>query len=140
MEFLGHHVSAAGTSPTAAHLEAIQRHPRPTTVKELQGFLGTINFYRRFVPAAARILKPLTDVLRGSPGPFTAVEWSEEMAAAFAAAKAALCKTVSLAHPSPTAELALMVDALSRTCGSVPAAAPGGGRAVAAARFFLQKT
>jgi hypothetical protein len=87
-------------------------------VKELQGFLGTINFYRRFVPAAARILKPLTDVLRGSPGPSTALEWSEDMVAAFAAAKAALCKTVSLAHPSPTAELALMVDASAEHVGA----------------------
>jgi len=33
------------------------------------------------------------------------------MSAAFLAGKAALCKTVSLAHPSVTAELALMVDA-----------------------------
>ncbi len=118
VEFLGHHVSAAGTSPTAAHLDAIQRHLRPTTVKELQGFLGTINFYLRFVPSAARILKPLTDVLRGSPGPTTALEWSEDMEAAFAAAKAALCKTVSLAHPSPTAELALMVDASAEHVGA----------------------
>ncbi len=118
MEFLGHHVSAAETSPMAAHLEAIQRHPRPTTVKKQQVFLGTINFYHRFVPAAARILKPLTDVLCGSPGPSTALEWSEDMAAAFAAAKAALCKTVSLAHPSPTAELALMVDASAEHVGA----------------------
>ncbi len=117
VEFLGHHVTAAGTSPTAAHLEAIQRHPRPTTVKKLQGFLGTINFYRRFVHAAARILKPLTDVLRGSPGPSTALEWSEDMAPAFASVKAALCKTVSLAHPSLTAELALMVDASAEHVG-----------------------
>jgi hypothetical protein len=118
VEFLGHHVTAAGTSPTAAHVEAIQRHPRPTTMKELQRFLGTINFYRRFVPAAAKILKPLTDVLHGSPGPSTALEWSEDMAAAFAAAKAALCKKVSLAHPSPTGELALMVDASAEHVGA----------------------
>jgi hypothetical protein len=39
---------------------AIQQHPEPKTVKELQGFLGVINFYRHFVPAAAHILKPLT--------------------------------------------------------------------------------
>jgi hypothetical protein len=44
VEFLSHHVTAAGTSPTAAHLEAIQRYPRPNTVKELQGFLGTVKF------------------------------------------------------------------------------------------------
>jgi hypothetical protein len=40
------------------------------------------------------------------------------MSAAFLAAKAALCKSVSLAHPSATAELALMVDALGKHVGA----------------------
>jgi hypothetical protein len=118
VEFLGHPVTAAGTSPMAAHLEAVQRHPRPNIVKELQGFLGTENFYHCFVPSAARILRPLTDILRGSPGPAIALEWSEEMPAAFLAEKAALCKMVSLAHPSATAELALMVDASAEHVGA----------------------
>jgi hypothetical protein len=81
VKFLGHHLTAAGTSPTAAHLEAIQLHPRPTTVKELQDFLGTVNFfnfYLRFVPVMARI----TDVLHGSPGPAVILDWSREMYAA----------------------------------------------------------
>ncbi len=77
----------------------------------LQSFLGTANFYRSFVPATARILRPVTDVLHGSPGPAFILDWSEEMSAAFQAAKAALCKAVSLAHPSASAKLALMVDA-----------------------------
>jgi hypothetical protein len=33
VEFLGHHVTAAGKSPMAAHLEDIQHHPRPNIVK-----------------------------------------------------------------------------------------------------------
>ncbi len=65
MDFLGHHVSAAGVSPIASRVTAINDHPRPTTMKELQGFLSVINFYRRFIPAAAHILKPLTDQLKG---------------------------------------------------------------------------
>ncbi len=59
VDFLGHHVSTAGVSPIASRVTAINDHPRPITVKELQGFLGVINFYRRFIPAAAHILKPL---------------------------------------------------------------------------------
>jgi cleavage and polyadenylation specificity factor subunit 1 len=55
VEFLGYHVSAAGTAPIASNVVAIQRHPQPTTVKELHGFLGVVNFYRRFVPSAAKI-------------------------------------------------------------------------------------
>jgi hypothetical protein len=37
VEFLGHHVTAAGVSPFASHMVAIQHHPAPRTVKELQG-------------------------------------------------------------------------------------------------------
>ncbi len=76
MKFLGYHVTAAGDSPIASRVAAIQQHPTPTTMKELQGFLGVINFYRRFVPAAARILKPLTDQLKGSPRLAPAIPWT----------------------------------------------------------------
>jgi hypothetical protein len=45
VEFLGHHVTAASVSPVASRVAAIQQHPETATVKELQGFLGVINFY-----------------------------------------------------------------------------------------------
>jgi hypothetical protein len=64
-------------SPIANRVTAINDHPRPTTVKELQGFLGVINFYRRFIPAAAHILKPLTDQLKGGPKPAASIPWTE---------------------------------------------------------------
>ena len=41
---------------------AIKEFPRPTKIKELQAFLGVINFYHRFVPAAAQLLLPLYNV------------------------------------------------------------------------------
>ncbi len=52
----------------------VTNFPRLSTVKELQMFLDMVNFYRRFLPGAARELKPLTDCLRGSPKGPTAVE------------------------------------------------------------------
>jgi hypothetical protein len=105
VEFLGHHITAAGVSPIASRVAAIQQHPAPTTVKELQGFLGVINFYRRFIPAAARIQ------LKGGPKPATAIPWTAYMQVAFAAAKAALTRCVRLIHPIPGAEVALHMDA-----------------------------
>jgi hypothetical protein len=99
VDFLGHHISAAGVSPIASRVTAINDHPRPTTVKELQGFLGVINFYRRFIPAAAHILKPLTDQLKGRPKPAASIPWTEAMQAAFAAAKAALASVPRLLIP-----------------------------------------
>jgi hypothetical protein len=65
------------------------------------------------------------------------LEWSEDMAAAFAAAKAALCKTVGLAHPSPTPELALMLDASAEHVGVSLQQRAAAARPLAAARFFL---
>jgi len=52
LDFLGHRVSAAGASPLPAHVKAVDAFLPPTTVKELQQFLGLINFYRRFLEAA----------------------------------------------------------------------------------------
>jgi hypothetical protein len=48
-EFLGHHVSSQGARPVVSYVEAVDKMMAPTTVKELQIFLGLINFYRRFL-------------------------------------------------------------------------------------------
>jgi cleavage and polyadenylation specificity factor subunit 1 len=61
IDFLGHRVTADGVSPLPSHVKAVTDFLRPATVKELKGFMGLINFYRRFIRAAAAILKPLTD-------------------------------------------------------------------------------
>jgi Reverse transcriptase (RNA-dependent DNA polymerase) len=52
MEFLGHQVSEKGIQPLHSHTAALLEHPLPTTIKQLQGLLGLINFYCRFIPAA----------------------------------------------------------------------------------------
>jgi hypothetical protein len=72
-------------------------------VKELQGFLGVINFYCRFIPAATHILQLLTDQLKGASKPAAIIPWAEAMQAAFAAAKAPLAGCVRLIHLLPGA-------------------------------------
>jgi hypothetical protein len=67
VRFLGHRVSAASIEPLRSNVQVVLAHPEPTNIGELQAFLGTVNFYCRFLPAAARILKPLTDLLIGGP-------------------------------------------------------------------------
>ncbi len=90
LDFLGHRVSAAGIEPLPGRVQAIMDHPAPVTVKDMQNFLGVMNFYRRFVPAAAKTYRPLTEALRGSPRPNTPVVWTKEMRTAFQAAKETL--------------------------------------------------
>jgi len=118
IEFLGHTVSASGIAPLPSRVAAIAAHPRPNNIKELQNFLGVINFYRKFVPGAAAMLRPLTDALRGSPRPKTAVEWTAERRTAFKAARAALGKATNLAYPRLGADMGLMVDASADHVGA----------------------
>ncbi|GFQ84417.1 hypothetical protein TNCT_391991 [Trichonephila clavata] len=54
VDFLGHHVSASGIRPTTGRIQAILDFNRPSTVKQLRRFLGMLNFYRRFLPNAAK--------------------------------------------------------------------------------------
>jgi hypothetical protein len=116
VKFLGHMVSAAGIQPLPQHLAAIQDFPPPTDVKQLQRFLGMINFYRRFLPGVAGTLQPLTDLLKGSP---KSLAWSTPAAAAFEAAKIALANATSLSHPAPNATISLVTDASDSHVGGV---------------------
>ncbi len=86
-----------------------------------------MNFYRRFIPGAAKILAPLTGALKGGERGSTAIGWPPQMEEAFLAAKAALAAAVTLAHPSPSAELGLMVDASSTHVGAALQQRRGGG-------------
>jgi hypothetical protein len=109
-------VDEAGITPLPRHVAAVQDCPPPTDIKQLQRFLGLINFYRRFLPAVARTLQPLTDLLKGSP---KVLLWSPAAEAAFVAAKAALVAAVPLCHPAPQAVLSLAVDASDSHVGGV---------------------
>jgi cleavage and polyadenylation specificity factor subunit 1 len=98
---------------------AIRVFERPRTLEQLQAFLGLINFYRRFVPAAAKILKPLTDALAGGQRSSAQLNWSADISAAFADARVALADTALLDHPAAAAELSLATDASATHIGGV---------------------
>ena len=77
LDYLGHRITARGILPMQQHEAAINEHPQPTTARGLQTYLGMVNFYRRFLPAAARVLRPLTEALKGAPKGLVA--WSADM-------------------------------------------------------------
>jgi hypothetical protein len=116
LSFLGHNLDASGISPMEKHVKALAEFPPPSDLKDLQRFLGLINFYRRFLPGIAGILQPLTDLLRSNP---KSLSWSDSAAAAFCAAKAALISATALAHPLPGAVISLAADASDTHIGGV---------------------
>ena len=120
LEFLGHRINRDGVSPLPDKVEAIRDCSVPTTVKQLRGFLGLVNFYRRFIPNCAQTLMPLTDLLRNrkkrSKKP---LEWSPACETAFAEVKEKLAQATLLAYPNADYPLSLMVDASDRAVGGV---------------------
>ena len=119
IEFLGHHVSARGVLLLSSNVEAVQKFPEPATVKDMQVFLGMVNFYRRFVPKAACMLLPLTICLRGGLPPNSGLSWTPEMTRAFQEAKSALTSATWLQHPHPETRVALHADASASHVGAV---------------------
>ncbi len=45
-------------------IEAVKTWPEPQSVRDIQVFLGFVNFYRRFIQNFSRIAAPLTSMLR----------------------------------------------------------------------------
>jgi hypothetical protein len=105
-------------------VQAIQDFPAPQDKKQLQTFLGMVNFYRRFIPAAANILLPLTDALRAH----WSWIWAPAMQHSFQLVKDTLAEVATLTHPDPAADLSLAVDASNTHIGAVLHQwQPGGG-------------
>ncbi|GFY58813.1 retrovirus-related Pol polyprotein from transposon 17.6 [Trichonephila inaurata madagascariensis] len=42
----------------------MRKFPRPTTLKQVQSFLGLTGYFRKFIPEYSKIVKPLSDLLR----------------------------------------------------------------------------
>lgn len=117
--FLGYRISASGTKPLPEKVSAISNFSAPKTVKELRRFLGMINFYRRFIPNAAKQQAPLNALLTGSVKGSHPVNFSPPELEAFEACKGGLSQAAMLAHPDCGAKLALVTDASDTAMGAV---------------------
>lgn len=49
IEYLGYWMSEGGISFCQRHVEAVLNYPPPTNVRQLQGFLGLCNYFRKFI-------------------------------------------------------------------------------------------
>lgn len=74
MTFLGYVLSRNGVEMDQNKVKAVADWPEPTTIKELQWFLGFANFYHRFTKNYSTIARPLTSLLKGKP---KKLSWSE---------------------------------------------------------------
>ncbi|KXJ08290.1 Retrovirus-related Pol polyprotein from transposon 17.6 [Exaiptasia diaphana] len=112
--YLGFSISAAGVAPTKEKVDAIRQAPPPSNVAELQSFIGSANFLRKFVSDFANIMHPLYQLLKKG----TTWRWGSQEQSAFAQIKEAMCSDTVLRHYDPAAELILQCDASSIGIGA----------------------
>ncbi|BHF58444.1 hypothetical protein SprV_0100139600 [Sparganum proliferum] len=116
LEFLGHLIDSNGIRPLPSKVAAIRDFPPPTSKRQLQRFLGMVNFYRRFLPNCADTILPLTNLLSGSKRTF---ELTPAALTSFEQVKALLADATLLTHYHADAPISLMVDASNVAVGAV---------------------
>ena len=95
VRFLGHLISAEGLRIDPKRTEAIQKLQPPTTVKQLQKFLGTLNWNRSFCRNFSSIAAPLYKKLQKG----ILFNWDADCQKAFEDLKTSLTRSPVLAVP-----------------------------------------
>jgi ribonuclease HI len=114
-KLLGHIVSAEGVRIDPSRVEAIQTLSPPRSKKEVQSFLGKINFLRRFVSNFAELVKFITTMLRKG----NEIKWTSEARNSFNQIKKALTEAPVLISPDYSKEFLIFSFASSDTIAVV---------------------
>jgi hypothetical protein len=114
-KLLGHIVSKDGIRIDPKRIEAIETINIPRNVKEIQSFLGTINFLRRFIPNFAEIVKLITGMLKKD----SRVNWTTEAKASFAHIKKVISEAPVLASPDYLKDFLIFSFASEHTIAAV---------------------
>ncbi|CCO35846.1 Retrotransposable element Tf2 155 kDa protein type 2 [Rhizoctonia solani AG-1 IB] len=115
VEYLGIIVSNQGFSLDKLKIQAVQEWLVPTTVKQVQSFLGFANFLRQFVANFSHMARPLHNLVKKE----AAWNWSEKEQSAFEGLKKAITQAPVLAHADPDKAYFLDTDASGAALGSV---------------------
>ena len=115
VEYLGMIISYNHVEMDPAKVEGILKWPIPETVKQVRGFLGFANFYRRFINKFSDIAKPLNNLTKKNK----AFEWTEECQKAFETLKNRFATKPVLLMADKTKPFELETDASLYATGGI---------------------
>ena len=114
VQFLGRIVSREGVAVTDDHIKCIREWPAPKNPKDVEKFLGFVNYHRDFLQGLATILSPLYALTRKD----TPFRWTQECERAFQTAKDSLTSAPVLAYPNNEDHFILDTDASDIALGA----------------------
>ena len=118
IEYLGHTQTADGVCPNDRKVQAVKEFLRPDTVKEVKGFFGLVNNYRKYIKNLAIIARPLTALARKKM-PTTQLDWTSECEEVFTKVKKLPTSTPILHSPDWSKPFSLSTDVCERGFGAV---------------------
>lgn len=111
--FLGRRVNGDGLAIGEEYVQTIKEWRAPSNLKEIEQFLGFVNYHRTFIKDFSKIAAPLTELTRKKPW-----KWGEEQQTAYERLKSALQTTPVLAIPDKTGTFILDTDASDKAIGA----------------------
>lgn len=112
--FLGLVISQGHIEMDPVKVAGVAKWPLPTKKKEVQSFLGFVNFYRRFIKDFARIAKPLHELTGKKEW-----EWGVEQEQSFRALQTALTTAPLLRMPVNDSKFLVEADSSDYATGAV---------------------
>jgi hypothetical protein len=115
IKWLGMVIQEGKITMDPGKLKGIQDWPAPTTMKQVRGFLGFGNFYRRFIRGFSEIAQPLNDLLKKD----RRFEWTKECQQAFDNLKIRFTSEPVLVMPDQSKPFQIECDASKYASGAV---------------------
>ena len=114
VEYLGHVLSTEGIAK-GHKVDAVIKMPPPTDVSSLKSFLGSVQFYGKFIPDLASLAEPLYHLTKKT----ASWQWGAEEQATFQKLKNVLASDQVLVHFDRNTPIGLSCDASNVGIGAV---------------------
>ena len=106
IKFLGYRISEGKVQPDADKLRAITQMPKPSSIEQLQSFIGKCSYYRNFIKDFSKHVAPLYSMTKSRE-----IVWTEDAEKEFEYFQHRLTTPPILAIFDPSLKTILMCDA-----------------------------
>lgn len=113
--YVGHRLTSEGLKPDPEKIRAIEKMAKPTFTKDMQTFMGFIQYLSKFMPNMSTVSAPLRTLLEKN----IVWHWNEQQKKSFQKLKTMATNTPILQYFDPNKPLTLSVDASSKGLGAV---------------------